>query len=1088
MAILSNPHDIKVYWHSPAPIFAARVNHPSAVTYPIANVPFDGVTTGAYTDVAADMLVTFGSAAGLDDYGRTRARAAATSGVLKIGRSSQGYEDGQVNIVDNAYITVYEDYRVWAKIPVIGADYNEYKDADIPVGDNTEYPPPVCNMGGDFAGSIDPTTGKLTVFFAGSASYAVADGASITDYAWEAPPGVNYVNGTVATDADVYIEFDAGVHWVKLTVMDSNNKINSGYRLVVADDPENSVCVSGMQVQNITRTPRGNTARLRVLQELPRSSYPDGAKVLIWQDRPNLDGVSRDHILFTGFHQSDEASSRALETHLQRETQLTCVDVLGRLDSLPGFPQRVEVPVEGDTMTWGHMPTANMDKFLCYLLHWHSTAGVVADFYTSGTWDEYPFVLFDSAGATLYEQLQRQANRIVPDHNFTCDRYGAMRVVVNPQYQDAADRTATVQNSLTEQAWSEISFGYLRPPRVHWLRGSALLTQSAWIIDDDDEKQLLTPVFAIAPGTAPGQGGREMTLGERLAKSQTDLNSVTGHHYARANARYGDMTVTLNLNADPWDFDPAAHTWVQLITSSASAPQRTLDFTSLRCLCKEVSIDYTYSEEGTTWRGRVVLERETEGLPALTETHEEALPVGEQPVVEPVVVDAPDYGLTSGVDNIVAVSDNFNFFKTANFQTSPPTWAAHVDNFGNLAYWSFSARIDPFSPYFLSAGNEINAFVATYQSIDIYRDISAETNSEARYYGVGWFDDAFPDGNDLWRSVQISSGEFLDEGDNPWVMVASYAGYSSVEGALLGVSVNYSKNGGWSSWFGSDGEQDTEYDPMDDEHGGAYLKGIPVAGGYDTAYSGDYPYTPIGLYLSHKTAGLAYVFAYPTTGSPPTGALYKSTDWGETWATVSGVNPGHSLGHSLHVPRHDNPDDLILYHGYVDRTSTLQYRLHRVVNGVSTEISPVDNGIKYGVAVQYNADNWEGVSSAVQFGGDNQAIDTFAGDRKYVVMAGMGNDTTSSHADDLFAVFVSDDYGDTWTRITTPVGPTAPFAKCVAFSTTDPNVIFIWGHKLYIAYTSNFGASVQDKMGNLHALESLTHEGNVLAIAGGPTA
>lgn len=662
---------IRVYWHNPAPIFAARVNAPGTITYPIADIPFDNVTTGAYTDTHADMFFTLGSAAGLDDYGRGRLRQQATSGVLKIGRASQGVEDGQVEIVDNAYISVYEDYRVWSKIPVIGGDYNEYKDGDIPVGDRTEEPPPIANLGSDFAGSIDPVDETLTVFFEGSNSMAVADGATISSYAWEAPGGT-FVNGTDATDADVYIEFDPGAHWVRLTVTDSNGKTNTGHRFVLADDPADSLCVSGMQVQSITRNQQGSTARLRLLQDLARADYPDGAKVLIWEDRASLDGVSRDHMLFVGWHQTDQAGSQALETYLRRETELVCVDVAGRLDSLPGFAQRIEVPDDVEGLTWGEMPDANMDKFLHYLIQWHSTAAQVADFYPSGTWDDYPFVIFDSGGATLYEQLQRQANRIVPDHNFTCDRFGALRVVVDPMLQNEADRTATIQNSLTENAWSAIDFGYQRPPRVHTLRGGALLTQTEWLTVDD-EKALVTPVFAIAPGTAPGQGGREQTLGERLAQSQDDLNDCVGHHYARLNARYSDIAVTLNSNADPWDFNPAAHTWVQLITSASTAPQRGLDFTTIRCLCKEVSVDFTYGEEGTTWRGRVVLERETVGLPALTEEQEEALPVGQTPA--PWVL--PDFGdpaLFYGDMQGYVLWDGAHVFRTADLQAASPVW------------------------------------------------------------------------------------------------------------------------------------------------------------------------------------------------------------------------------------------------------------------------------------------------------------------------------------------------------------------------------------------------------------------------------
>src|SRR5687767_5403078 len=115
---------IRVYWHAPAPIFVARVNLASPV-YPIKDIPFDGVTVGAYTDCEADQFFTLGSAENLGDLGRGRLRAVPTSTTLKVGRSSQGFEDGQLSVVDNAWIHVYPDFRVHSKIPVIGSDFIE---------------------------------------------------------------------------------------------------------------------------------------------------------------------------------------------------------------------------------------------------------------------------------------------------------------------------------------------------------------------------------------------------------------------------------------------------------------------------------------------------------------------------------------------------------------------------------------------------------------------------------------------------------------------------------------------------------------------------------------------------------------------------------------------------------------------------------------------------------------------------------------------------------------------------------------------------------------------------------------------------
>jgi hypothetical protein len=69
-------------------------------------------------------------------------------------------------------------------------------------------------------------------------------------------------------------------------------------------------------------------------------------------------------------------------------------------------------------------------------------------------------------------------------------------------------------------------------------------------------------------------------------------------------------------------------------------------------------------------------------------------------------------------------------------------------------------------------------------------------------------------------------------------------------------------------------------------------------------------------------------------------------------------------------------------------------------------------------------------------------------------------------------VFVSDDYGDTWTAIYGPVDALAnePFAIGAAFSANDQSAIYIWCSNREVFATVDFGANVDDKSGNLSSL------------------
>src|SRR5687768_5939579 len=120
MASISSPKT-HLYIHNPEPVFKARVNMPT-VTYPVSELIFDTVTLGAYTDVEFDATLLLGTTEGADDLGRVRVRTLTTSTTIPIGRAGRGVEDGLLDVQDNAFITVLDDYRVWAKIPWFDID------------------------------------------------------------------------------------------------------------------------------------------------------------------------------------------------------------------------------------------------------------------------------------------------------------------------------------------------------------------------------------------------------------------------------------------------------------------------------------------------------------------------------------------------------------------------------------------------------------------------------------------------------------------------------------------------------------------------------------------------------------------------------------------------------------------------------------------------------------------------------------------------------------------------------------------------------------------------------------------------------
>lgn len=664
----------KLFILSPAVVFAARVNQAS-FTYDINQVTFDGVTTGAYTDIKPGMTVLFGTAAGSDNRGRQRIRKAATSTILYIGRSSQGTPDGQVNLSDNNYITVLNDRRVWSVIPDIDDDGTIYKDSDIAYTDQTDEIPPKANIFGNARAQTINGGGVISLRLNGSASIAVADGATLSSYSWDVDDGtITSGAGTSIIEAD----FPAGFRYVALTVTDSNGKSHTTEVPVYAHDPDDSQCVA-FQCTSHRITPSGQQCSFRILEDIPLSTHPDGTLVIFWDGEPaNIDDYS--NVEFWGWVQSEQNSLTAERTATLKDVTLNCVDIAGRLATLPGFSQ--SIAGNSAPSSWLEMSNPNMDKFIDYLLRWHSTAFEVGLYRPSATGGTYPFVVLKSLGENLWEQAAGMAKALVPDYHLTSNRNGELWVWPDPMLQDSGDRTGTVQAALNEDDYTAVNWERMRPPRVHWIRGEAILASL----------DVISAVFCTAPGIAPGQGEVSQPSGRQLAASQDDLNSCEGHRYARANAVNGLIPVTMvtDLRIEPANMD-----WVTF-TLNSSYTRRQLGFSTARCLPVEVNISYNYARTGLTKTVELLLEQETSGTAAVTYIPPDT--DWEPPYVPPI--DPPD-----PVPDPTNEGDGLGTFysmtgtvlgRTRDLSASSPSYSAIKSAGAGEDFYDFI--LDPFNP------------------------------------------------------------------------------------------------------------------------------------------------------------------------------------------------------------------------------------------------------------------------------------------------------------------------------------------------------------------------------------------------------
>lgn len=592
-----------LYLHKPAIVFQAQVSQ-SSFEWPIAEIEYNNVITGSYTDIKPGMTVWFGSAPGKYDHGIQRIRKAATANKIFFGWSSRGERPGEVNPRGAlSYITVLNDFRVWAKVPRILDDGTHYKDYDIPVGDYHTDQPPVSNAGVGTAGFVDPTTGKLRVTLPHEANTSFDPNGTPVTYQWTLPAGVTLVSGSL-TDSQITVDCDPGFYYIELTVSSNGKSHTARVPIFAAEETGEFAPIRNFAITKHNIRPEGQEISLRIFEDIPEETYPDGTLVMLWKDQP-ASPTDRSHMLFIGWHYEDRQQAEAMPTGIVRDVELTCIDVARKLDTLPGFPQIIER--KDNPTNWQEMFNPNLDLYLHHLLHWHSTALEVADFTWTGTGDQFRFVVLGSDGQSLYDQVDQRARAFVTDRRFVCNRLGQLSIKADPMLLIIRDNTA--QASLQPKDLSSYSFTKQPNPRVHWLRGEAIKADTA--------PQDIKTFFCIAPGDAPGQGEGEQDSGEQLARGQEDLNWQTGHRYARLNAPETEWTFKLAGDND-FGIDPALMQWVNISLPADIAAQRGLSFTEARFLPLELNITYNTERTGITREIELIAEREVVGTMATT--------------------------------------------------------------------------------------------------------------------------------------------------------------------------------------------------------------------------------------------------------------------------------------------------------------------------------------------------------------------------------------------------------------------------------------------------------------------------------------
>lgn len=1001
-------------------IFAARVNgSPSGDSF--AQITFDTVTTGAYTDIAVGMRVLISHtndrrAAFFDG----RARKAATSTILYINETSEP-------IADNDYIFVIEDYPIREKQlrDDAGTFKVDYEDA------YRGLPPVIGGVRGAYAGLVN-ADGKLRVPFAASA-VAAESGATISSYAYTLPGSATVISGATNT-ANVTVDFAAGCWFVKLVVTDSGGRSSTLYIKVWAEDPATSTTLitgfSGAQIscalnQNPASPSQGWTASIAAFTGI--DSLLNNTAVCIWDDEylNGAQGSIGSNVRFVGRlrresnqAQASDVYSRVLNTTFQLEGE---GQQLARIDG-----PRVSTLHAASPSKWGEIKNWTPWRAIVLLLAEFSTFLLTNSLTFDATADTFLAAGSNTDGQNMLNCVHGIAQGINAEMQFA--PWSAAEVARHAGYLATADRNSlpTILNYTTEDMLdSAIEVEHVSP--VGFVDASGgMYTASGGTV---------TPLRSFAPGIAKAIGEGQATLTRQLlqanqtqAAAQNELNDRAGNHWRRL-----ESGVTLPVShPDAYGFlIPAVNQWYTWTFTAADSNLRSIAYdTATRWLLMSVSM--THNNETGTKDIQATYLQETSGFGhgktiAYPTSADNGLPAWNDPgdiYLDPLDIGGLEeeelYLLYEGVSTLAAFCTDGYVYITHDFESPSPTYTR--TSLG-VSGTPVQFVVDAFSPLYQGSGSTVNGWLATtsgiYRITDVFGSLGATLQHTFLVAISG----------DQRRDMDFSFGT------QNWGIAVSY---HADDGTYPGVYAAYTTNG--TTW----------------------TEGL-IAAGYDPGGIVQFP----GLYVSSKTPGLAYTAADTGTGGGGTDEcrIYRTTNYGASWSAVAspaGFKPVDWLAGSIHLPFHDNASEAIAYFGgwdYGTYTSlNANFLKRKNADGSISDITPVIDGKRYGAYIY------------------QKCVHSCPINRQAVVASLYNFDNAKS------VVVASRDGGTTWTTAIAPEAETNAYRN-VQIAGDNEQVLYLWSTgTLRLGYSGDFCVTIEDKTGNMAALGA---SGGFVGICGG---
>lgn len=647
----------KVYMaiHNPAVVFSCRVNQTFTTKDKVVQITYDA-GVGAYADILPGMTIWVGSSAGAWDKGQVRVRKAASSTVLYVG------ENSDVRWADNLYITVVDEFGLWAKHPRVLSSGAAYMDYDVAYVDQHSAFAPTPVMGTHHC--LWLTGATVEVDLDASDSWCPAPGAKT--YLWTSTGGT-LTGATTATPT--FEATAAGTYRVSCEVT-VGGVSSIGHRYIFVFDAENPP-----MLPSIKSEPRGSYDQggwefsVGVVGDASQLVIRDRALVVLFSVdfyggvETSLGPIpGSENIKLVGYIAGESININPVESTAAFEVK----GPQAVLETLEEFIDGVEDTTDTPA-AWTSIKNLTVDKCLWHLITWRSTTSSVMDVYLTG--DSRQALALQSGEGNLMSQINDNASAIAA--KACCDRFGRMFVEVNLQLIPEADRTAVPEVlTLLKQDWT----GAISMTR-NVVDKTAQVILSGIHYETGTEGSAL---FSLAPGHVFKRYGSTVSIERLLLTDQASANELAGLVLGWNNHEF-DFEINVASNNGMVDIAPNQYVRLDI---SAADNSRGLTFAG-RMVVREVTmrLDSKTSFLSYTWVG------ESEAFPennvngdipaeAVDNWDSSMPPLPSLPALPPLPVIYPPSDMTPNNQPkvVIGYSSNFGVFYTKNFDADLPTW------------------------------------------------------------------------------------------------------------------------------------------------------------------------------------------------------------------------------------------------------------------------------------------------------------------------------------------------------------------------------------------------------------------------------